>query len=54
MMQNLRYYYRQKIEALTDKQHNIGCILSHVLMYYYSVCQIKFHMIHFQIQFKLI
>ena len=26
MMQNLRYYCRQRIEALTDKQCKFGCI----------------------------
>ena len=26
MMQNLRYYCRQRIEALADKQWKFGCI----------------------------
>ena len=26
MMQNLRYYQRQKIETLADKQGKFGCI----------------------------
>ena len=51
MMQNLRYYCKERIEALADKQCKFGCIYIYTklgLNILFRV-QIKYHIIHLQI-----
>ena len=49
MMQNLRYYCRQRIETLADKQCKFAVYTELDLNILLFRVQIKSHMIHFQI-----